>query len=127
MRGNKYPLTDIGLENLVLKLIERGERDRQNTASKCEVTFHKDAKINDRVCTLLQVKHPKPVPGLDFHIAQIFIDDELQVPIRYAAYDFPGKPGDKLPVIEEYTYLNLKTNVGLGDADFDHQNSSYNF
>jgi hypothetical protein len=127
MRGQKYPLTDIGLENLMLKLIERGERDRGNTASRCEVTFHKDAKINGRVCTLLQVKHPKPVPGLDFHIAQIFIDDELQLPIRYAAYNFPAAAGGQPTVIEEYTYLNLKINVGLTDADFDHTNSNYNF
>ena len=77
--------------------------------------------------TLLQVKHPKPVPGLDFHIAQIFIDDQLQVPIRYAAYDFPSRPGEEPSVIEEYTYLNLKINVGLGDADFNHENSGYNF
>ena len=69
---------------------------------------------------------PGPKP-FDFHMAQIFIDKELNVPIRYAAYDFPIQAGGPLQVIEEYTYLNLKLNVGLTDKDFDHNNSDYSF
>jgi len=127
MRNQRYPLTDLGIENLVLKLIERGELDIAAGRRECEVTFHENAKINGRKCTLLQVKNAQRSENLDFHMAQIFIDDELNVPIRYVAYDFPAKVGDPLPVIEEYTYLNLKLNVGLSDKDFDHTNKEYNF
>jgi len=127
MRNQRYPITDLGIENLVLKLIERGELDKAAGRRDCEVTFHENAKINGRKCTLLQVKNAVATENLDFHMAQIFIDDELNVPIRHVAYDFPPKPGDPLPVIEEYTYLNLKINVGLTDKDFDHTNEEYNF
>lgn len=127
MRNQRYPITDLGIENLVLKLIERGELDKAAGHRNCEVTFHENAKINGRKCTLLQVKNAEATENLDFHMAQIFIDDELNVPIRHVAYDFPAKPGDPLPVIEEYTYLNLKINVGLTDKDFDHTNKEYNF
>ena len=127
MRNQRYPITDLGIENLVLKLIERGELDKAAGRRDCEVTFHENAKINGRKCTLLQVKNAEATENLDFHMAQIFIDDELNVPIRHVAYDFPPKAGDPLPVIEEYTYLNLKINVGLTDKDFDHTNEEYNF
>ncbi len=127
MRNQRYPITELGIENLVDKLIERGEMDRAAGNRGCEVTFSENAKINGRVCTLLQIKNPAPSPALDFHLAQIFVDDELNVPIRYAAYDFPTTPGGKPQVIEEYTYLNIKLNVGLTDKDFDHNNSDYNF
>ena len=127
MRGQKYPITDLGVENLVLKLIERGEQDRATGRRDVEVTLTEEAKINGRACKLLQVKNETPSPALDFHMAQIFIDKELNVPIRYAAYDFPVQPGGPLQVIEEYTYLNLKVNVGLSDKDFDHNNSDYSF
>ncbi len=30
MQGNRYPITEIGLETLVLRLIEKGTRDKQN-------------------------------------------------------------------------------------------------
>jgi hypothetical protein len=127
MRNQRYPITELGIENLVAKLIERGEQERAAGNEDCQVTFHENAKINGRVCTLLQIKHPEPSPDLEFHLAQIFIDDELQVPVRYAAYDFPLTPGGKPAVLEEYTYLDIKLNVGLTDEDFSHENGDYNF
>jgi hypothetical protein len=125
MSGQRYPLTDIGVENLVVKLIERGERDRSN--GPCEVKFRQNAKIGERLCTVLEVRHNEKKPHYDFHVAQIFIDNELQMPIRYAAYDWPIEEGAQPQVIEEYTYLNLKANVGLTDKDFDAENEDYNF
>jgi hypothetical protein len=125
MRGNRYPITEVGIENLVTKLIEKGERDRKH--DECEVNLFKDSKINGRPCTLLEVKHPHARPYFDFHIAQIYVDHELNVPIRYAAYSWPEKPEDKPPLLEEYTYLNMKINVGLTADDFDDHNKKYNF
>ena len=125
MKGQRYPLSEIGLENLVAQLIERGLRDR--TRGECEVEFRKGAKINGRECTIIQVTHPRRRPYFDFHIARIFIDNEYNVPIRYAAYDWPKAANAKPEVVEEYTYLNLKINVGLTDEDFDTKNPKYNF
>ncbi len=125
MRGQLYPITDIGLENLVAKLIEKGERDRKHDEVTAE--FIKGAKINGRVCTLLQVKHPVMREHFDFHLAQIFIDDEIQLPVRYVAYHWPTAEGATPPVLEEYTYVNIKTNVGLKDIDFDPANPEYRF
>lgn len=126
MRGQLHPITEIGFENLVAKLIERGERERKHP--ECEVEFKPGAKINGRVCTVLQVRHPTPRPHFEFHLAQIFIDDETKLPVRYAAYHWPTDPNDKMgPVIEEYTYLDVKLNPGLVDADFDPENPNYNF
>ncbi len=119
MRGQLYPITEIGIETLVGRLIEKGERDRKR--GECTVEFIKGAKINGRVCTVLQVKHPTRRPWFDFHIARIFMDDELKVPIRYAAYTWPDKPGGKPQLLEAYTYLNLKLNVQLTDADFNYK------
>ena len=126
MRGQLHPITDIGLENLVLKLIERGEKERK--FGECEVEFKPGAKINGRPCTVLQVKHPTQRAHFEFNIAQIFIDDENKMPVRYAAYHWPTDPSEKLgPVLEEYTYLDLKLNPGLVDADFDPENPNYGF
>ncbi len=125
MRGQRYPIYDLGIENLIMKLIEKGERDEKR--DECEVKFFYKTRVSGRVCTYIQVSHPKPRSYFDFHIARIFIDDELQVPIRYAAYQWPTKEGGKPVLDEEYTYLNVKLNVGLTDADFDTKNANYNF
>jgi len=125
MKGQRYPLSEIGIENLVVKLIERGVRDRKR--EECEVEFRRGAEINGRACTIIQVTHPRRRPYFDFHIARIFIDNQYNVPIRYAAYDWPKAANAKPEVVEEYTYLNLKINVGLTKEDFDTKNPKYNF
>lgn len=125
MRGQRYPMTEIGVENLIVKLIERGERAVQFPDVQCE--FRKNARVKDRTCTVLQVTQPTKRPDSEFYQAQIFIDDAFNVPIRYIAYDWPARESAAPEVIEEYNYLNLKLNVGLTDADFDPNNPAYNF
>ena len=125
MRGNRYPVTEIGIETLTRRLIEKGTRDRNH--GECDVQFFKNATINRRSCTCLQVMHPVRRSYFDFHLARIFMDNELGVPTRYEAYDWPATEGGEPQLTEAYTYLNLKLNVGLTDADFDHKNPAYNF
>jgi hypothetical protein len=125
MKGNRYPITEIGMETLVVRLLETGERDRQR--GEVQVQFRKGAKINGRVCTMLEVIHPVERPYFDFHKAQIFIDDELNIPIRYAAWTWPVREGGEPVLEEEYTYLQVKLNQGLTDKDFDPENPDYKF
>lgn len=125
MRGQRYPISEVGIENLIVKLIERGEQARQFADVQCD--FRKNARLKDRVCTVLEVTQPTKHPQLEFFKAQVFIDDELNVPVRYIAYDWPVREGNPLEVLEEYNYLDLKVNVGLTDADFDPRNAAYNF
>jgi uncharacterized protein DUF1571 len=129
MRGNLYPITEIGIENLVVKLIEKGNRDKQldPAGKETDVQFKEGAKINGRKCLMLTVKHTLQRPQYDFEVAQIFIDDQLNVPVRYIAYGWPQAPGDAQPILEEYTYVDVKLNQGLKDIDFDHTNPAYKF
>lgn len=125
MMDNKYPITEIGLTKLAEKLIEKGERDRE--VGLCEVQILDDQKVGDRPCQLIQVTHPDRDQRFDFHIAQIFIDTQRQIPLRYAAFLWPEKEGAEPPLEEEYTYLNVELNVGLTDSDFDPENSDYQY
>ena len=110
---------------LVKRLIEVAEADRKY--GEVEVKFYKNAKVNDRSCMVIQVTHPVPRNVFLFHLARVYIDDEMQLPIHYEAYLWPNKPGEPPPLDESYSYLNLKLNVGLTDADFDYKNPKYGF
>jgi hypothetical protein len=125
MANQRYPITKAGIRNLTKELIEVGEHDSQ--FGECEVKFFQGAKVQDRVCTCIQVVHPVPRKNFRFHLARIYIDDELQIPIRYESYDWPQKEGGQPVLLEEYTYMKLKLNVGLKDSDFDADNPNYNF
>lgn len=125
MVGSRYPITEIGIEKMVTKLIQKGERDRQ--AGDCDVEIDKDTEVDGVRCTRIRVKHPVKEDHFDFHIAEIYVDEERLVPLRYSAYDWPAKEGAKPSLMEEYIYRDLKLNVGLQEKDFDPDNEEYDF
>lgn len=125
MRNRRYPMTEIGLVNLVRRLLEVGQEDLQH--DECAVKFFTGAKINQYTCTCIQVTHPTPRRHFRFHIARIFIDDRLQLPIRYESYAWPSEPDSAPQLLEEYTYLDLKINNGFSDRDFSIDNPAYRF
>jgi hypothetical protein len=125
MRGQRYPITEIGLDKLLLQMIDRATLDRLH--GECQVDFIRGAKLNKRSCHVVQIVHPVQRPHFGFHRAQVFFDDELMLPVRYASWSWPTEPGGEPPLEEEYNYTDIKTNVGLTERDFDPENAEYNF
>jgi hypothetical protein len=127
MIGNRYPITEIGLLNLTKRLIEVGEHDMRYPSDQAKATYHPNAKVEGRDCEAYVFVHPTKSKDFTFHRAEVFIDKEFNLPIRYASYDWPEAAGETPPLIETYTYTRLKLNVGLKDEDFDVKNPKYKF
>lgn len=125
MRGQKYPLTDIGIENLLLKIIDTAQNERNYDGTT--VQAYRGARVGDRACTMIQVTHPVQQPHFSFYRAQVFFDDEYNLPIRYVSWTWPETEGGEPVLEEEYTYMHLKLNVSLTDRDFDPDNPDYNY
>ncbi|MGE0606165.1 MAG: DUF1571 domain-containing protein [Pirellulales bacterium] len=125
MKGQRYPIMETGILNLTEKLVEVGQHDTQY--GECTYKAFKGAKVNGRICTCLQFIHPVPRKEFRFHLARIFVDEELNLPIRYEAYEWPTEKDGKPQLSEEYTYINLKLNNGFTDLDFDTRNPQYKF
>ena len=125
MLGNRYPLTEFGMENLVRRLIEVVKEDIRINA-ETEVEFFNDATVDGRGCTGVRVTHPVYNSQLRFHTATVFMDNELQVPVHYEAYDWPQQEGGEPRLLEQYTYRDIKLNVGFSKRDFDSSNPNYN-
>jgi hypothetical protein len=124
MRGNRYPMYEAGFQVLVNRLIEKAERERQY--QECEVNIVEDKMVNKRPCKMIEVMHPQEREYFDFHIARIYIDNEMQLPIRYEAYDWAEDGGEPV-LLEQYLYTKIKLNVGLTDEDFNPRSEKYNF
>jgi outer membrane lipoprotein-sorting protein len=83
--------------------------------------------VGERPCISITVMHPQRRTAFIFHIARIFIDKELMVPLHYEAYDWPEQPAGPPVLLESYTYTDLKQNPGLTDEDFNPRNPAYHF
>ena len=120
LRESLVPITGIGFASVTDSLITliRKDMERDPSGANTKVKFFRHAKINGRVCTRISVLHAKPDPVLEFAEANVFVDDELHVPIRIEALLWPTTTGDAKPLLFEYTYTELQLNVGLTDADF---------
>ena len=66
-------------------------------------------------------------PAFSFHRARIFFDRELGFPVRYEAYGWPTSPGQEPPLNEEFTFTDVRLDVGLADRDFNITNPAYSF
>jgi len=124
MKGQKYPIMKIGFRELTKELIEVATNDVQ--FRECEVRTSQQI-LNatgepPRPVTLLEVTHPTQRRNFRFYKAQVFMDNELRIPIRYAAYLWPKNPGESPPLEEVYTYTRIKMNNGFTDLDFDKEN-----
>jgi uncharacterized protein DUF1571 len=125
MRGNKHPITEFGIEKLILRLIEKGTRDLQH--DDCQVEVNRNIEINGHSGTEIRIVHSQPSEHFDFHVARIIIDDELNLPVGYEGYLWPEK-GSTEPVLNErYFYTDLRLNVGFIDRDFDPDNPDYDY
>ncbi|WP_218932411.1 DUF1571 domain-containing protein [Adhaeretor mobilis] len=127
MGGQKYPITKLGVRELTKELITVASNDVKY--GECDVRTAQTAigpRNNKRPVTLIEVTHPVPRPNtFRFHKAQVYIDNELRVPIRYVAKLWPTEEGGEAPLEEAYTYVNLKINNGFTDIDFSKDNPEY--
>jgi hypothetical protein len=129
MSESKYPITEIGMAKLVQGLIDRWEAESKY--GECEVQYYPEATheklFGQRKHLVIQVIHPRPRKQFEFYESQLWIDRETNLPVRAAHWGFPVRPGEKPPLLEEYTYRNVKLDVGLKDVDFDVNNPNYGF
>ncbi|MEO0529141.1 MAG: DUF1571 domain-containing protein [Planctomycetota bacterium] len=115
MADQRYPITKAGIKNLTSELVQIASQDVKY--GECTVR-HGKAKIDGRPATMIESTHPVPRKNFRYHVARIFIDNELRLPVAYQAYSWPSEPGGKPVLEEQYTYTDLKLNNGFTDADF---------
>ena len=114
------PVTQIGFNRLLGQMIAVLERHVRADPSGENTTVEriKGARINSRLCSVIRIVHPRKQDGLEFHIANVFVDDEMHAPVRVDLSLWPTRPGQPPPLLAEYTYTNLTLNSGLPESIF---------
>ena len=124
MEENRYPITMFGMSNLLTTLIQQWEAEEKK--DDAVVKFFPNAKLDKVDCKVAETSYAKQVPHAKFHMTRLYIAKESGLPVRVEQFGFPAD-GQQPPIIEEYNYTNIKTNVSFTDADFDTKNKAYGF
>lgn len=125
MEDCRHPITQAGIGPLLNTLEERWSCELD--PSESQVAFDEVKLAGSRPGLLIETTHPRKSPSFMFHQVRLFIDRDLGLPVRFEAYDWPSSPQATPELVEEYTYSDLKLNVGLRDIDFDASNAEYDF
>lgn len=125
MDGNLYPISMIGMKNLLKQIHEKGTRDSKHEAG--EVTITRGLELDGRIVTMIESVHPQQRPHFEYHIARIYLDEDLGLPVGYEGFLWPEKEGGPPVLLEKYFYTDIQLNVGLTDFSFDPGNPEYDF
>jgi hypothetical protein len=119
MQNSRHTITEAGIGNLLTVLSQRWEADRRSNRTQVKIAEYAYAQ---RPCTRVELIHGDRPPGqITFFRCVLYFDKGNHLPIRVENYDWPrpGGPPDG-DLLESYSYVNLRTNVGLTDAVFNH-------
>jgi len=125
MAEGRHPITEIGMHHMLDAVIQQWEEESK--FGETSVEYFPEAKLGNVECLAIRSTHPRPRRQFKFHQTVLYIDKKTNYPVRLEQYGFPARDGDPAPIIEEYTYTGIRTNLGLTDHDFDPRNKNYRF
>jgi outer membrane lipoprotein-sorting protein len=125
MSENRYPITMAGIANLAKAVVAQWEEE--TAFGEIDVKYYKNAKLGEMTCRVIESSHPQPRKQFKFHKTRLWIDTATGFPVKVEQFGFPRVAGAKPPIVEEYRFTDIKTDVRLTDQDFDPRNPRYNF
>jgi hypothetical protein len=116
LERSKHNILEAGLGVMIDQNIAYYEKTRKIASAKVDIA---EAKYNDRDCIRIEVAVPQRDAGAYCYRSVMYLEKTSKLPIRLENYDWPqagGAPGGDL--IEMFSYVNLRFNVGLTNEDF---------
>jgi hypothetical protein len=117
LEGSRHTIVEAGIGNLIERFGEGYELDRRSDRTQVRMAEY---EYNKRRCNRVETIHlDAPGPAGGFYRSVIYFDKEHKLPVRVENYDWPRQGtqsgGD---LLEEYSYIDLRFNVGLTDQHF---------
>ena len=125
MEGNRYPVTDLGVKRMAESWLKEAHRDVKFV--QCDAKTMPGAKLDGKPCTCVELTRRQRHRDVPYQMTRLYIDPEMQLPVRYEAYEWSSSPSGAPVLAEEYTYRELEPNLRFANRDFDVGNPEYGF
>jgi hypothetical protein len=114
---NRHAITEAAIWPIMEATARYWDMERQVNQTRVRI---EPGEFHGRDCTRIETTHPDR-RAAEFYAYRcvLCIDREHLLPVRIETYDWPrpgGPPEGDL--LECYSYLNWRTNIGLGDGAF---------
>jgi hypothetical protein len=113
---SRHSIAEAGIGNLLDRYAKGWEREREWKMTEVQVAEY---EYNKRRCIRVEATHPNnPDRRFLFYRNVTYFDKETKLPIRVECYDWPRREGAAPELVEVYSYVNMKLDVGLTDDVF---------
>lgn len=116
---NRRSITDAGMGNMIESLASQHQANCKRP-DQVNITFA-EYRFLQRPCIRLESTQRRNDGSTPYYRKVVFFDKENHLPVRVENYDWPksgGPPGGEL--LECYSYVDLKFNIGLTDESFNY-------
>jgi hypothetical protein len=119
LQNNRHVITEAGIGHLIEQLNEHWPAEARLNRTLVHVA---DYEYDRRRCTRVETLHrDNPGNQFSFYRTVVYFDKETHLPIRIENYDWPRTANDRTgQLLESYSYANMRLNVGLSEATFNH-------
>lgn len=115
-KDSRHTITEAGLPAVIARMISTIQDEKKEKGCPIEVSYAGEESRSPEKVICLRIKNSGYAPRTDIELWA-----ESLLPYSIISYDTDGS------LLESYTYRDIKTNVGLTDADFDPTNPDYRF
>ncbi|MFL5328335.1 MAG: DUF1571 domain-containing protein [Gemmataceae bacterium] len=118
--NDRHSITDFGIGHLIERMTRNVDEYRKQPPDQTQITFG-EYRFLQKACVRMETTHRTNTGQFYAARTVIYFDKETRLPVRAEAYDWPkagGTQGGDL--LECYSYVDMKFNVGLTDAAFNY-------
>jgi hypothetical protein len=117
MQNSRHTIYEAGLGNLIESMARAWEADRRLGKTQARIGEY---EYNKRRCLRVETWYTERLAQAYCWRSVVYFDHETKLPIRTENYDWPrpGVPGGDL--LETFSYIDLRFNLGLTDAAFNY-------
>ncbi len=120
MEGNRYPITEIGVEKLTHRVREFFSKENQNKVFTCT---HEMQDLDDHATIVVQMTFPSHKESKYSTCKYLFdAKSKLLYGAELCEWDYKGDPAG---IAEKYIYHNFNCNDCPHDTEFDSENPEY--
>lgn len=121
MRGNRHSIYKLGMNNL-MKLVSKQIKRYEKRGDMKELVHEGYQTYGKEKIGCLRMRGPKSKSaGYYAYKTRLCWDENRMIPTRVTSWDWKGR------LVEDYSYSNIRLNVGLTDMDFSPKNPKYGF
>lgn len=117
LANTRHPASEVGFAALVER-VEKMLAVEKQLKNPVQV-FAGEYTIAGKPVTRFEIIAERQHPARYAQRCLVFIENDSKLPVRFEAYDAPKAGTTDGELIEVQSYIGVKTNVGLGDRDFD--------